>query len=348
DESSPRKFTRLSLLDAGGTRALWADTVSNKFDYRFTCLMAQKHGDNLESAFTALIEPYAGEPLITSKKSLRVEKNESDALRAVAVEVVTRNGHTDAILMDGRPDRVRDFAASGSAISASGEFAYLSKDKDGLRQASLTGGTLLKSPDIEIRTARREYTGKVVAADYHQKSLEIDSLWPAAATGGVFEIGTPEKWTSYTSTRIAPSSQGSTLTVSGGADQYNSPILTVSGSDTVNCSLRMALAPLPGQINGWVASNEQMTKFWRANVINAGQFQLVGGPVAESDFAPTGRLRLWEYGVGDTVRQSTMVSVRRGDGKTYTATGNVDAEITIRGKKHSFSADQLAAGVSLK
>ena len=42
-----------------------------------------------------------------------------------------------------------------------------------------------------------------------------------------------------------------------------------------------------------------------------GKFRLMGAPVKKDSFGKANALRLWEYGVGDTVRQSTFASVRR-------------------------------------
>ncbi len=54
DENSQRKFTRLHLLGADGLRALRADVVCYQWGYYFTQLMAQKPGEELQSAFAAV------------------------------------------------------------------------------------------------------------------------------------------------------------------------------------------------------------------------------------------------------------------------------------------------------
>ena len=122
EADGPRKFTRLHLLDAAGTRALQAQGASlhDPIPHRYTCLLAQRRGKQLESAFPALIEPYAGEPFILGCQLLPVADNEPDALRAVAVEVRTAAGHTDLCFADGPPEKTRTLGG----FRAAGQFAY--------------------------------------------------------------------------------------------------------------------------------------------------------------------------------------------------------------------------------
>jgi hypothetical protein len=339
---APRKFTRLAMLDAGGLRALKADVVTttqSPVQYRFSTVMLQRRGEKLESAFAAIIEPYAGERFIASEQPLAIENNETDALRAVAVEVKTRDGRTDVCFADGRPEKVREVGA----FKMAGEFGYVSTDSNGLRQATLTGGTQLEGPGLAIKLAARAHTGTVTKVDYPAKALWIDAPWPAACGGGAFEIGVPGHWTTYTAASVAPEGKGSKLTVTRGADFYRSAITpVVAGSNRVDCVLAMPV----GRENtaGWVASNEQRTKFWRVANEAGNNFKLLDGVASEKDFAPDHVLRLWEYGVGDTVRLATFASVRRVASGEYEVTGNADVEVALGGAaSRQFAASELPA-----
>lgn len=64
--------------------------------------------------------------------------------------------------------------------------------------------------------------------------------------------------------------------------------------------------------------------------------------MSASDFEPANAVRIWEYGTGDTLRQSTHVSVRRMDDGTYEVHGDTDAEVTVNGKTHRITADALS------
>lgn len=94
---------------------------------------------------------------------------------ATAVEVKTSNRHTDLCFADGRPEKSRTVGV----CEVAGAFAYYSTDSGGLRQASLTGGTLLSTPEVRLKAARRERTGKVVKVDYAERRIWIDRAWPA-------------------------------------------------------------------------------------------------------------------------------------------------------------------------
>jgi len=336
NDVSPRKSTRLHLLGAADIRALKAESVSEKFGYHYTNFMGLRRGTNLESAFAALIEPYAGEPFIASQRLLEIPDNENDALRAVAVEVKTKNGRTDICFADGRPDTVRKV----NNLQVAGEFAFYSTDGEGFRQATLTGGSVLEGPDVRIRMSARERTAKVTEVDYLKKTFKIDAPWPAACGGRVYEIGSPERMTCYTATAVTPQGRSATVTLDEGADFFRSPIRRVNpGEGTAACVLSFSLGKMKGLDKNWVASNDRMTKFWRADQVAGNVFKLIGGPVAEADFAPTNVLRLWEYGVGDTLRQSTFASLRRIEKGVYELTGDVDLTVGLKAKALEISPD---------
>jgi len=342
DPQSPRKFTRLSMFDLAGARTLEADLVCTQWGYRINCLMVQRRGSgDFASVFPAVIEPYAGEPLVVGKRALAIEDNDQDALRAVAVEIKTRAGNTDVCFFDGRPEKRR----RAGPLTVSGQFAYHSIDAQGLRQATLSGGTLLEAPTVRIAAAAAERSGKIVAADYFGKTIRIDQVWPASRRPHLVEIGAmPAEFdgaytTSYTATAVDPEKEGSTLRFFHGSDLFRSRILRVDQSKaTVTCALDSP-RPLQGVRRGPVASNEQLTKFWRVASISDQVVELDGGPVLAADFAPDNALRLWEYGVGDRVRQTTCVSLRRLEQEVYEVTADVPASLSLQARQVQVSRD---------
>ena len=96
--------------------------------------------------------------------------------------------------------------------------------------------------------------------------------------------------------------------------------------------------------SGWIASNDQQTKFWRVTKIDGNNDFSLNGPATPADFAPENVLRLWEYGVGDSVRLASVVSVRRIAPGQFEVTGNVDVEIVLSGKSVRITTEQLAKG----
>ena len=362
DPQSPPKSTRLHLFGVDGTAAYRGESIHTSggkyqaYRSQVTQVLVRRAGDGaaLESAFAAIIEPYAGKPFITGEKELEVKDNETDALRAVALEVTIAPspgepaGRADLCFADGRPGETRQIGP----YQISGEFAYYSADEKGLRQATITGGTLLEGPGVKLVVSKRERTGKVVAVDYPSRTFRIDTSWPARNGGNVFEIGVPGHMATYTATRVVPGADGTAITVSEGADYYRSRIVSVDEeAGRVKCALHFPHVPLPGLDRNWIASNDEMNSFWRTTVLDNGTFELVpveaagvSRPVSAGAFGKTQRLRLWEYGPGDTVRQSTSASLRRTGVGIYELHADIDVEVTLPdGQVHKVTAAELHA-----
>jgi len=347
NEKSPRKYTRMHLLGQKGARALSGWFWCRQWGYGWQNLHVQHRSEtDRDMVFPAVIEPYAGQPFIDQTRVLPVTGNDTDASRAVAIEVKTTNGHTDVLFTDGRPGKARKV---GNADFA-GEFAFISMDGKGLRQASLTGGTLLESPLVTLKPSTGGRSGKVTKADYLEKTFWIDQPWPAFE-GGEFaiEVGSGAHWTTYMVTKVKPEGKGSTIAVRNGADLFASRIRRVDEQEgIVYTSLSLpfqAGALCPGLDRDLVASNEDLTKFWRAeNVSDLARrnfgFKLTGGPVKEADFGRAKRFRIWEYGVGDTVRKATFVSLRRTADRAFELSTDVDVTVAVKGSGLEISPDQ--------
>lgn len=350
----PRRFTRLHLLDVKGARAMRGSLNCKNFKYDFACLFVQRTAekDSLDTTFVALIEPFVGQPFITSKRLLdapacavdREPQNlHNPAYKPVALEVKTANGHTDILFADGLPFVQR--LISEAKMQVTGEFACLSTDKDGLRLATLVGGTLLEAPGLKLQPATRERTGKVVKVDYLARTLWIDQPWPASTRPSVFEIGVPGHWTTYTALEVKPEGNLTRITVENGADYFRSAVQEVDAEKgVVRCALNPTMGNRPGINKGWAASDDEMTTFWRADIVGDKTFKLTGGPVTKEAFGKAGVLRLWEYGVGDTVRQSTFASVRRTAPGQYELTADVDVTVALPdGKERRVTTKELTA-----
>jgi len=356
----PRKYTRLHLLGQKGARALVAPYYCRAGDYGFDNLFVQHRAEaETERAFVAVIEPYAGEPFLTSVKLLDVADNEGDALRAVAVEVQPKlrfgepAGRIDICFADGRPGKIRQFKIQNADCKVAGEFGYYSADADGPRQVTLTGGTVFQTPHVTLRPAARERRAQVVRVDYAAKSLTLDTAWPGGALlrNRVLEVGVPGHMTTYTIADATLEGRNTIVRVNGGADFYLGRVREVDAANrTVYAGMGLPFlegAPSPGVDRHWVASNEEQTKFWRADYLggdraaNRYAFRL-DGPVTPEDFGRTGALRLWEYGAGDSVRQSTFASLRRVAPGEYELVADVDVEITLGGVTRQVTAAELA------
>jgi hypothetical protein len=193
-------------------------------------------------------------------------------------------------------------------------------------------------------------SGKITKADYPNRTFTIDSAWPSQAMKGrIFEVGVPGHWTQYTIATAKGGASSSDITVTHGADFYLSRVRSVDGEQgLVHCAIGIPHTqgePCPGQDKNWVASNEQGTKFWRADYLGGSRdegrytFKLSGDPVSEADFGNNGALKLWEYGVGDTVRQSTFAALRRIEPGVYELSADVDVTVALLGSTIEMSRD---------
>jgi hypothetical protein len=338
DERQPPACTRLTLLGTQGMRALRADIRCNQLRYDMANVMIQKKGKSLSSAFPAIIEAYRGTPSIKSSTLLTLPDNEDDALRAVAVRVETIDGRNDLCFADGRPEKTRTVESGKIA----GEFAYVSSDAKGLRQASISGGSLLEAQGITIKPARSSYTAKVTRVDYPGRSIWIDTPWPAVIVGQPFEIGNKLRKSPYTAKAVTPEGSGTRLDLIDGALTYRSTITNVVPEKQRVDGLLESVA-FNSSRGGFTLTNDDATKAWKVTGIDSNDFT-VDGPVDARDFEPSKSFRLWEYGVGDELALTTFVDVRRLDDGTYEARGNVDVEITVAGKVTRVTAVQFAKG----
>ena len=375
DEAAPRKYTRLHLLDHAGAKVLTGTFVATSPGTHMRCLFAQRdlpgelaRGDpgDLQSVFPAIIEMYEGEPVVASARSVPVENNEADALRAAAVEVTLTDGRKDLLFSDGRPETERRVAQAPSPVAGAqpvaavphlrvaGEFAFLSTDAQGVRQMTLVGGTLLAAHGgMELRPAVAARTGRIVAVDYYAKQVVIEGMAvsnPALLRGQMVEVGTPDHRTSYMVQDATLADGRVTLTFDKGMDYYSSRIQEVRPDErTVRCGLGFPTdggAVYPGMSKGLVASNEALTKFWRAEYLGgtreAGYLFRLDAPVSAEDFGEKGGLRVWEMGVGDEVRIPTHASLRREADGGWTLQADAACALTLPAARVEVSADGAA------
>jgi len=344
---SPDKYLRWRVFGQDGAMVLKGDQHSHQRKYQIPMFLLQKDGKKLQSVFVALLEPFVGEPFIEHARKLACAGNEQDALRAVALEVQTRNGHTDFLFADGRPYLERRVGS----FTVSAEYAFHSVDEHGLRQAVLTGGTQLVSPQVRLAAETSAYTGQVRRVDYAARKVWLDAAWPAHDRNSIIEIGDVAGGghggyvTGYTVTRATPQDGGTELLFQRSADYYRALVAAVreDAGMVVKGNLKVpgAILELYGINRNFTASNDQLTKFWRANIEGDGTvFRLHGPTVDRKDFDPSQAVRLWEYGVGDFARRSTQVSLRRVASDVYELDADVQVTVGLQGKAVEISTDQ--------
>jgi len=142
----------------------------------------------------------------------------------------------------------------------------------------------------------------------------------------------PLSWkTSFTAVSIQPEGRRTRITFLRSADEYRSRVVSVDESTSTVTGV------LPLSVNcgdfrrGWTATDEAQERRWRVSHVEGRTFTLTGGPVSATHFEPDGVLRLWEFGVGDQLRLSTQVDLRRTSGGEFELAADIETEVTFPG-----------------
>jgi hypothetical protein len=152
----------------------------------------------------------------------------------------------------------------------------------------------------------------------------------------VFEVGLPGRWTAFTAAAV----DGATFKLNETAAMYRAPVGRIDPQEkTVNLTLSPMLEN--GFKEDLVVSNDQMTKFWHISKAENG-WAVAEGNMTEADFAPSNALRMWEYGVGDTVRMVTYVGLNRTAPGVFELHADTAVSLALKGRQVEISEDGKA------
>jgi hypothetical protein len=288
-ESNRTVTTRLTLFGHEGDVLMVGNAWSDRYRYNFPFLYVQGQQDQegRESVFPAIIEPFAGAPFIRTSRLLTVEPAQTGAEAAVAVEVVTTAGATDILYASGKPDqptRSVDAIGADSMFRVSGKFAFLSRDAKGLRLAHLVGGTELAADDITITTARREYTARIGAVRYADRTVEVDAALPArllkGAVVGFGAEGTGGLQHAFRLERLETAGKGTRLVHEKTALFYRSKVLDVDETGgTVEAEIEPSIFGADTRFCERVTvTDEGGRRHWKASLVEAERWMHVGFP----------------------------------------------------------------------
>jgi hypothetical protein len=328
DPASRPKFTRLHLPGQAGARVLTAwlmPTDHNPERATWPFLFVQKRGEDLQTVWPAIIEPYAGEPFITGVRRLPMADNEDDAMQAVAVEVTTRNGRVDLCFSDGRLK-----PRSVAAFEIAGRYAYVSRDDQGLRLAQLVEGTRLATPWGTLLVDKPAHAGTIVRVDYFKRSVWLDGEWSnVELVGQQVELGNPKHRTSFTVVAAEREGELTRLTLDKALDLSFAHVVSAS-PQTGKVVVNIGPVGLDNGMNeGLTCTTDDLARSWRCRVLGgeSGNFAYqLEGAFSESDFPVGSVLRLWELGVGDEARLASHATVRRTSGQGWEITSNCKAQ----------------------
>ena len=256
DAASPRKFLRVHLLGQRGNRVLTGEAAICPYDvgredgeFHRQVHVLKNPGEKASSLFASIWEPYAGTPVI---KTIKMEGDSSNADSPVAVHVETVDGIKDLCFADAASNQLRTL---GDGTKVQADFAYLSQDEEGLRHASIVGGTILQSPLITVKAAAARYEATMTDVDYLNKTATLDKPFPAKLLNGLFfEVGLPAQgghdghWTNYEAVSVKPDGGKTTLVWRKGADVYSGKVTEVTpGENGGTVKLYLTPVVLPGR-----------------------------------------------------------------------------------------------------
>ena len=200
-------------------------------------------------------------------------------------------------------------------------FAYLSRDKNGLRQVNLVGGRHLAIKELSIVPQSDEWSAKVAQVDYDQQTLLLDGIWPAKVLNGAFfEVGSPaegsypERWTNFEAVKVEPKDGKTQLQWRKGADIGLAEVEGFARNDQRPGAWNVqfdAILDLQAGPSRFYAANEKKDKQWKCDS-DGGTCVLYGRETKADDLKPGDRILFYEFGVGATFRAPTKVSLKRG------------------------------------
>ena len=338
DEKSPRKFVRLHLLGHSGDQACGARAVSLQgFTYSNENFYLKPKHPNGKTLFPVVFEPYTGTPFIQSVRLLTKEEAVGDALEPVAIEVTLVSGRRDIIYLAPREAGATVIQGVGTFH---GEYALVSYDAAGIRQAVLAGGTKIEVQGISVTTETPAYTGTIRSIDYRKRTAEFSNPLPPAATNSVIETGPAGRPTSYALTQVEGTQvkflQGMDFAMSR-VDQIATDGLQQPGAVSQAPSWRVdPKAPveqpvLRSPINvipGMTVTDDRCETFWKwAPEANKTNLVLAGTAAPQKVLKEGDGLWVWEIGPGDPYRLPVQVNViRQADGR-YTTTANAPVKV---------------------
>jgi hypothetical protein len=336
-ESNRVVTTRLTLFGRAGDALLVGNAYSDQYRYDFPFLYVQgrQHEAGRESVFSAIVEPFAGKPFITGKRLLAIEPAQTGADAPVAVEVATATGHTDLLYASGAPDLKSKISDRKSQTAVAAKFAYVSRDASGLRLAHLAGGTELVADDVVIRTGRREYTARLTAVQYADRSFDTDVALPArllkGAVAGLGAGGPEELRHAFRLEKLVPNGPGMRVTHEKTACYYRSRIVRVDeAAGTVEAEIEPSLFGCDTHfIDGTTVTDETGRRNWRTTLIEAERWMHLGYPGYRGSWPDRIRVEDVPDTNGDGRRVLKMLAVAKDAGRNDKEAGDLLLELDV-------------------
>ncbi|UCH34797.1 MAG: heparinase II/III family protein [Armatimonadota bacterium] len=297
-------------------------------------LLARNRGENLNSAFAGVIEPYLRRPLLDSVERLWVTK--CDAPADVVALRVKLGRRTDEIVssLSERPCELE------SGLRANAEFAAVSFDHAGLLFAVLVNGRSLSHQGVEI-TCGGPIDRRIAAIDYDRNEIALDGPLPAhaALVNSVVIIGDANRSTNYTVRSVRRESGWAML---GFGDV--SPVIGIGVVGEIRARQGTVATPTSlwgygGKFKalsmpGMALLNEAKTEAFPITAHEGGTFTVgnrrpLGAAMADADGDGRAMFHVCDLKVGDVVRIPAVVSITRTRVGEYEVRSTLPASVAL-------------------
>lgn len=140
---------------------------------RLRYLIQSRLGDNVESQFVTVLEPYDTTPFIKSVRRLKVEHT-ADPSSVVAVEIGLVNGFTDILINCEEPTQV----TVEGGVTFNGQFGMVRLLNGQVKTMRLVRGTLLQAGQMKLTSKTAAYIGTVRAIEVTDPANNLARLDP--------------------------------------------------------------------------------------------------------------------------------------------------------------------------
>ena len=265
--------------------------------YQCDFVLARRRGPApLASTFVSVVQAYTGRPPIE-----RIEPIEG-GLKVCAGD------RTDYVLIDGAPE----------GFSFDGAFGLWSERRGQMESAALIDGTLLKRRGVGVEVEPPVGAGRIAAVDRARNTITVEAMRPDAfSVGGFVLLRNANRGSCY---RVQAIERGADGLV--GLTLDNDPLIgegdaTGFADGVIKSKTDFPLGNYRYYHGARVATCDGKREYTVASVTRSNVYlDPATAPASElrRAFGKRGRFRIYDYGVGDEVRVTSAVQLRR-DGR---------------------------------
>ncbi|MDP7249387.1 MAG: hypothetical protein QGF00_07290 [Planctomycetota bacterium] len=249
---------RHHIFGQGGRRFFTAKGRHKRYNWDVPYIWIERESStSLHDTYASVFEPFYSETNLVSVRMLKIDGGAQGSRASRAVDVVSRWGRKDTIIISetGQPVRVE------GGFETDAHFAFIAADSHGTLRAQMVGGTYLNGKGISIKAEQAAYEGKIDSFDPGTLLLDTTPPLPAEKVhGSVIQFG---RLPHLTADKVVTETGQVRLTRSQAI--YRSHVMKIDpAARAVYPRIAMPMtAAEPRYYDGTVATNESHEKYWR-------------------------------------------------------------------------------------